>query len=324
MESSPVVTIVIPLYNKAQYIKRALDSVLSQTIQDFEIIIVGGKSTDGSEDIVNNYTDPRVFLIKEEGEGVSAARNQGVNIAKSELIAFLDADDEWMPEFLETILRLKSLYPNAGLYGTNRIVLHSEPIRREYPITCYDIGENWEGIIPSYFRTSSLGAHPFCTSSIAIPKKVFNKVNGFRTDLKYYEDLDIFARIAIFYNIAYSSRHLVYYSKDDENAATRNISLIPQVHPIITSINSLITMDKVDLNINTIPDLELYIDSLNISQAVNRLPLDKKSGRKYLMAITHKELYPRKRRLLISSFIPNKLQQSLSIIYKHMKKYFTN
>lgn len=93
-ERSPHVSIIIPLYNKAPYIKRALDSVISQTIQDFEVIVVNDGSTDGGEHIVEGYSDARIHLVHQKNKGVSAARNRGVSLAKSNMVAFLDADDE--------------------------------------------------------------------------------------------------------------------------------------------------------------------------------------------------------------------------------------
>lgn len=80
--------------------------------------MVDDGSTDGGMEVIKEFRDPRIRLIQQENRGVSAARNRGIEEARSELIAFLDADDEWLPLFIETILRLRSLYPNAGLYGT--------------------------------------------------------------------------------------------------------------------------------------------------------------------------------------------------------------
>ena len=103
----PQVSVVIPLYNKAPYIDRALRSVLAQTFQDFEVIIVDDGSTDGGAKIVKSTTDKRIKLIQQKNSGVSAARNRGIQESKSKLIAFLDADDEWKSRFLEVILRLR-------------------------------------------------------------------------------------------------------------------------------------------------------------------------------------------------------------------------
>ena len=105
------VSVVIPLYNKAPHISRAINSVLGQTSPPEEIIVIDDGSTDGGGDIVKAYQDPRIRYIRQENQGVSAARNRGIELAKGELIAFLDADDAWKPKFLETISEMRSLYP---------------------------------------------------------------------------------------------------------------------------------------------------------------------------------------------------------------------
>jgi hypothetical protein len=94
------VSIVIPLYNKAPYVRRALASILTQTWQDFEVIVVDDGSTDGGADIVARCADRRVRLICQPNAGPGAARNRGLREARYELVAFLDADDEWLPEYL--------------------------------------------------------------------------------------------------------------------------------------------------------------------------------------------------------------------------------
>jgi glycosyltransferase involved in cell wall biosynthesis len=112
-------SIVIPLYNKEKYIKRAITSVLDQTIQDFEIIVVNDGSTDNSTNIVKSITDNRIKLINQENQGVSVARNTGIENTKNEYIAFLDADDKWEPYFLEEIRKLIEINKSAGLFATN-------------------------------------------------------------------------------------------------------------------------------------------------------------------------------------------------------------
>jgi hypothetical protein len=93
-------SVIIPLYNKAPYIQRALDSVLAQTFRDFELIVVDDGSTDGGAEIVARCSDPQVRIIRQSNAGPGAARNRGLSAAQGELVAFLDADDEWLPEFL--------------------------------------------------------------------------------------------------------------------------------------------------------------------------------------------------------------------------------
>jgi glycosyltransferase involved in cell wall biosynthesis len=98
-------SIVVPLFNKAGYIRRALDSVAHQTFGDFEVIIVDDGSTDGGEMVARSYPDVRFRVIRQENQGPGAARNAGIAEAKGDLIAFLDADDEWLPDHLGSAVK---------------------------------------------------------------------------------------------------------------------------------------------------------------------------------------------------------------------------
>jgi glycosyltransferase involved in cell wall biosynthesis len=128
----PAATIIIPLYNKRSYIGRALDSVLHQSFQDFEIIVVDDGSTDNGAEVVKSYDDPRIRLIRQENKGVSVARNTGADRATADFIAFLDADDEWMPRQLETVSGLRKKFPDAGLF--ERPMKSARPMERKGPL----------------------------------------------------------------------------------------------------------------------------------------------------------------------------------------------
>jgi glycosyltransferase involved in cell wall biosynthesis len=114
----PFYTIIIPLYNKEAHIKATLDSVLAQTFENFEVIIVNDGSTDRSMDIISTFKDKRIQIINKKNEGVSTARNLGIKNAKGDFIAFLDADDIWYPTHLEDLKNLIAHFPNCGLYCT--------------------------------------------------------------------------------------------------------------------------------------------------------------------------------------------------------------
>jgi GT2 family glycosyltransferase len=107
------VSVIIPLFNKIRYIERALHSIAAQTISDFEAIIVDDGSTDGGDQLAARYPDPRFRLIRQSNAGPGAARNRGVAEARASYVAFLDADDAWRPEFLETNLRLLDANPSV-------------------------------------------------------------------------------------------------------------------------------------------------------------------------------------------------------------------
>ena len=114
-----MISVVIPLYNKERYIERAVYSVLSQTFQQFEIVIVNDGSTDGSVSVIERMNNPLIRLIHQKNGGVSAARNRGIEEARFEYIAFLDADDEWKENHLEVIAGLIRKFPECGVFGTS-------------------------------------------------------------------------------------------------------------------------------------------------------------------------------------------------------------
>lgn len=201
----PSFSIVIPLYNKEAHIARALCSVLAQTVGDFEIIIIDDGSTDRGPHVVNTIPDPRIQMYSQENKGVSAARNEGIRNAHYDFIAFLDADDEWKPDFLQTICRLILHHPQAGIYATYYDILSSGGRSRSPRLTLIPPAP-WEGLIPNYFR-AALGDPPVWTSACVVPKRVFSNVGAFSVGVRLGQDLDMWGRIALKYPVAYS-RHV--------------------------------------------------------------------------------------------------------------------
>jgi hypothetical protein len=216
----PSVTVVIPLYNKETYVRRAVDSVLAQTFTDFEVIVVNDGSTDNGPALVRQYNDPRVRLIDQENRGVSAARNRGIAEAGGELIAFLDADDEWRPAYLEVVCHLREKYPEAGMYATAYLIRDACGNQRGAGIRGVPSAEDWEGVVANYFRAARLGEPPVTSSSACIPRHVFLDIGGFPEGVTYGEDLDTWTRIAGKYPVAISNVRAVIYHGDDPGRAT--------------------------------------------------------------------------------------------------------
>lgn len=214
------ISVIIPLYNKKKYISRAVNSVLKQIYTNFELIVIDDGSTDNGANEVQKFKDDRIKLIHQNNQGVSAARNRGIEEAKAELVAFLDADDAWKRDFLETIINLRGKYPQAGAYGTAvefKMPDGSIKLAQYKSIS----KEAWEGIIDNYFHCSL--KNPFITaSSVAIPKKVFKSVGEFPQNLARGEDLDMWCRIALEYPIAFANKICVtYYQNADDRACNK-------------------------------------------------------------------------------------------------------
>jgi glycosyltransferase involved in cell wall biosynthesis len=220
--AGPAVSVVLPLYNRANTIPRALDSILRQTSPDFEIIVVDDGSTDQGPEIVKRMTDPRIRLIRQPNRGVSAARNRGIAEARAPMIALLDADDAWRPEFLEAMLGLAERLPGAGMYVSGMC------------IHCVD-GSAWDvfavvpggqtaGLIEDYFAAPEEGTFAG-SSSIMLPKQVLDEVGGFPEGEPMGEDQDLWARIALKHPAACDTRVLADLWLDQGQREQRRLRL---------------------------------------------------------------------------------------------------
>jgi len=213
-----IISVVIPLYNKDKYIKRTLDSVLAQTFKDFEVIVVNDGSTDSGPEIVTQYNDPRVRLIAQENGGASAARNHGIQEAQTELVAFLDADDEWLPEYLKTIILLYNKYPQAGAYATAYKLVDNKTSK------IIGMSKNEEDFIINDYYLSSINRRIITSSSIVIKREATKKTGLFRVNVKRGEDLDMWFRLAFYYPIAYCKKPLAIYNLQCNNRMCVNSS----------------------------------------------------------------------------------------------------
>jgi len=203
MSRIPIISVVMPLYNKEREVSRAIKSVLNQTIKDFKLIVVNDGSTDKGPDVVRSINDPRIMLIEQENGGVSAARNRGIKETRSELIAFLDADDEWMPYFLETIFRLRSNYPSCSVFATNYLYGHVDGSFTPTIIRGLQ-GFLGEGIFKNYFKVASKSDPPIWSSAVAVTKKAITSIGEFPLGVTFGEDLLTWAKLATNFSIAYS------------------------------------------------------------------------------------------------------------------------
>lgn len=215
-------SVIIPLYNKERHIERAILSVINQTYQKFEIIVIDDGSTDKSVERLKSINDSRIKLIKKKNGGVSSARNKGIVESRYDYIGFLDADDAWKPDFLETINRLIEKHPNAGAYCTAYEIVGENESRRY----CYNyekFSKAWYGIVDDYFKYA-LNGPLISASSVVIPKVVFNAIGKFSIGIKRGEDLDMWIRVALNYDIVYINQICATYFINAENRACKKES----------------------------------------------------------------------------------------------------
>lgn len=208
-------SIVIPLYNKEVSIRNTVASVLSQTFRDFELLVVNDSSTDRSREIVAGITDDRIKVIDKVNGGVSSARNTGIEAAKYDYIAFLDGDDFWEPDFLESILNLIKEYPEAGAYTTGYVCKYEGEI-------VHSLAVKKKGIVKNFFAT--MHYYPVMhSSSVCIKKATFRQVGVFDERISFGEDYDMWNRLGKYSTIAASPETKVWYNNDTENRAMDKI-----------------------------------------------------------------------------------------------------
>ena len=213
-------SVVIPLYNKENFIVNTLQSVLNQTFSDFEILLINDCSTDDSLKVSQTVEDPRIKRIQHtSNKGLSASRNTGIKSAQSNYIAFLDADDLWKPNFLEKIDFLITNFPDASLYATKYEVLlkGNKIITHDFQIKSF---KNY-GIIPNYFE-SNLNQSMYYPSCLCVRKDVFEDVGYYNEAVNYSEDIDFNIRAHAKHKMAYWDEALVSYLAVSENQITQN------------------------------------------------------------------------------------------------------
>ncbi len=208
------ISVIIPLFNKENCIQRALQSVLAQTYPHFEIIVVDDGSTDQSYERAFEIKDTRIRIIQQSNQGVSSARNRGIREARYKWVAFLDADDEWLPNFLENVTSLINDFPTARVYATAYLVGTGKVMTMVSTSTQFDMG--WTGILTDFFAASLISL-PFCASSIAVQRDSLVEVSMFPEGVNLTEDSETWVRLALRYSIAYKYLPLVVYHHDAEN-----------------------------------------------------------------------------------------------------------
>lgn len=250
-------SIIIPLYNKAQYVFKCIESVMNQSFRDFELIIINDGSTDNSMGVVKLFKDSRIKVIEQNNSGVSSARNYGVKVAKNDFIAFLDADDWWSPNYLEEIHGLIRKYPKAGLWAAKYYkVRNGHNIEANIGLE-NNFQDGYINYIKSYTETMWM---PVTSSSFVSRKPVFDEFGGFNPELRIGEDFDLWIRIALKYKIAFFNKPLVYYNQDVniQNRAIGGLKIYKPENHYIFHLDNLKEQEKSN------PELKQLLDKLRL------------------------------------------------------------
>lgn len=245
-------TVIIPLFNKENFIENTLKSVLNQSFIDFEVLIVNDGSTDKSEEKILQFNDNRIQYFYKENGGVSAARNFGIEKATSNCITFIDADDYWYPNFLQEMFENIQKFPQQKVFTA---AIEFETSKKIIP-SSYSIVKKGDCEIVNYFE-ASLKESVIWTSCAVFHKSVFETAGKFDLQLKSGEDTDLWIRIGLLYPVLFSWKILARYVYDASSLGKNH-----QTYLDSTDFSKYTALEK------TNPTLKKFLDLNRFSLAI--------------------------------------------------------
>lgn len=229
------VSVIIPLYNKAPLVLRALRSIAAQTLDDFEVIVVDDGSTDDGPETVELFSDSRVRLVRQENAGPGAARNRGLREARGEMVAFLDADDEWLPNYLAESVRLLEGYgPQVATITSGYFAFPSgksnEPIWRERGLT-----DGVSRVMPDMSPALAVSMLAYMSPCTTVARtEAIRKWGGFydREHCLYAEDAHLWLKVLLNESVAVQLRPLARIHFE-ASGATQTRQAVRPVEPFL-------------------------------------------------------------------------------------------
>ena len=212
MKGAVKVSVIIPAYNALPYLPQTVESVFTQTFEDFELLIVNDGSTDGLAQWASTLTDERVKVIHQSNQGPGAARNEGLRQSQGEFIAFLDADDLWLPTKLAKQVAELEAHPEVGLTHTSISYIDERGDKLYKDLPAHGRGNVWRHIVafnPRYLI--------HCGSTPLIRRECFDSVGMFSTELRLAQDWEMWIRISRHYHLSALDEVLVRYRQHPTN-----------------------------------------------------------------------------------------------------------
>ena len=219
MRSEPIISVIVPAYDAARTILETVESVLGQTFQDFELIVVDDGSSDGTAELLKEISDSPLKVYSYENGGVAVARNRGIALAKGEFISFIDADDLWTPDKLESQLAALERMPEAGIaYSwTTMADENGEPLYPQKPV--YFEGDVYPQLLVNNFI--------FSGSNILARREAIESVGEFDLSLRACQDWDCYVRLAAKWPFVLVPRHQIFYRQYSMSMSSR-INLVEE------------------------------------------------------------------------------------------------
>ena len=229
--SEPQISVVIPAYNGARTIAATIDSVLRQSREDFELIVVDDGSTDETADLVEDLlrSDPRARLVRQPNGGTAAARNTGLDQARGELVSFLDNDDLWMPEYLARMSSALEREPGAGLSYTDAWIL-DDRTKRVRTKTALQFFPAVSPRAPAATVLRALLKTNFIMSSVTARRQALVEVGGFDPKLSGVDDYDLWIRVVASGRTAVRAEGVLLIQRDRPDSQSKDVLVIIEGH----------------------------------------------------------------------------------------------
>ncbi len=231
----------MPLYNKAGLVREAIASVQAQTVADWELLVVDDGSTDAGPEQARAaaQADPRIRVLGQANQGVSAARNAAVAQAGADVVAFLDADDVWSPEFLAAVLALRDRFPQSRWWATRYSLSAAGTGERPARLSS-SAPRSTQSCWIDYFRIAASSDPPVCSSAVAIDRSTLLALGGFPAGVRSGEDLLTWAALALAHPLAYDRRPLAVFRvsgierrPDPADTVSNRLAQLHATHPAV-------------------------------------------------------------------------------------------
>jgi glycosyltransferase involved in cell wall biosynthesis len=281
----PFFSITISLYNKENYIKSTIESVLAQTFQDFEIIVVNDGSTDGSEHVVKSISDDRIKYFSQQNKGASAARNLAISKGHGTYIALLDADDLWQDTYLETIHRLIESYPDQMVFAT-AVTIETSGNSMPSVYSIPNIKEKGTYVV-DYFQSSFINTL-LTSSSTVVHYSIFKKTGMYDTSIQSGQDTDLWIRIGIHFKIVFINETLVRYRYVEQSLSNSTKRAYKK-----SKLDGYLNLERTNLSLKKFMDLNRFSMAI-----VSKLGNDQDSFKHYEKGIDSANLNRKQRFLL--------------------------
>ncbi|MDR2562943.1 MAG: glycosyltransferase [Prevotellaceae bacterium] len=250
----PLVSVLTPVYNGEKYIREAIDSILSQSYSNWEMIIVNDGSTDATGSIIDSYTDSRIQHVKiEKSRDLATVRNHAVSLASGKYIAKLDADDIALPQRIEKQIRFMETNPDYGLCGT-------------WVKTIGKIGKIAYPTNHNLIKCALLFHSPFIASSVMIKTHLLKQI-PYRTEMKFAEDYDLWERLSkAGVKMKNLNEYLVEYRLHESNSSTLYGGASPRINVKIRQLQDLALFPSDE-------EIQLLSDAANIKSVKSKIPI---------------------------------------------------